>query len=35
VDRLASRWFPSLMALGISTLWRPATGIVRGSRAYS
>jgi hypothetical protein len=27
--------FRSLLALEISTLWRPTTGIVRGSRAYS
>ena len=34
-DRMASRWFPSLLALEISTSRRPATGIARGSRAYS
>ena len=34
-DPLAPRWFPSLLALEISTSRRPATGIARGSRAYS
>jgi hypothetical protein len=34
-DPVASRWFPSLLALEISTSRRPATGIARGSRAHS